>query len=733
MIGSLLRFLKRIPLRIAFDIGCMAVIVGFLLYHLRLPLLMADTMSVGGDLPAHNYMASHLKSSLLEHGRIISWAPGWWCGFPLFQYYFCLPYAAIAVLSALVPFNIAFKLICVVGVLILPVTLYIVARLFRFPRPIPILFAIAAVPILFVKSHTMWGVNIYSTLSGMISNSISFPFMLLALASAYRDVRDGRFRLRTVFLMVSVLASHFFTSIMLGLAMPALLFVAASRNTRRSAIILAQEGVLTALLMAWWLIPLLAKKAYSVDFGTNWDVSLWATMPFYVYLLLPIGIYPLMSGRSKVLMPYLVLALLLVEAGMLFLFGYRITPVFVNVRLWPFAFSTLILMISVGLGLLLRRMPNPGLLVVAVLLAVLSYTETREAGLVNGHAPVRGWAEFNFSGIENKPSYSVFKDLVLPLKGTPGRLANDLTGDNNAMGSSRIFECVPHLIGKPILEGGLVNSAIGSYFSYYVQGETSQGCAGFPTLVRPTTFDMDRGSKHLALFNVKHFIAKWERTKAYLRASPDWRRLGVSDDWELFELLTHEGKYVTIPENFPVGVVTTHWEKNALEWIYRIEALDQPFVFLSEKESKLPHPFPIIKEADFDQYLKRIDAAKGLAGQKAAESILPGHALMSQRTGNSGTRLIESESLSDDRIRFTTRAIGQPHFVKCSYFPNWKVRGADRVYLVSPDFMLVYPSQANVEIYYGATPSDLAGWVLTGLGGVLAICVIWRRRRGGCL
>jgi hypothetical protein len=730
VLGFLFRFLKRSKLP-ACDIVCMAVIAGFLLYHLRWPLLLTDTMSVGGDLPAHNYMASHVKASLLDHGRIISWAPGWWCGFPLFQYYFFLPYAAIAFLSVLIPFNIAFKLVCVSGVLLLPVSLYMVARLFRLPRPASILFAISAVPILFVKSHTMWGVNLYSTLSGMISNSISFPLMLLALASAYRDVRDGRFRLRTVLLMVSVLATHFFTSIMLALAMLALLFVAGARNLRRSAAILAQEGALTALLMSWWLLPLFAKKAYSVDFGTNWDVSLWATMPFYVFVLLPLVVVPLVAGRVKVRMPHLVLALLLGEAVLLFLYGYKITPVFVNVRLWPFVFSSVLLMITVGLSLLLSRLPYRGLLVAVVLIAVLSYTESSECGLVKGCAPVRGWAEFNFSGLENKPRYSVFKDLILPLKGTPGRLANDLTGDNNAMGSSRIFECVPHLIGKPILEGGLVNSAIGSYFSYYVQGETSQGCAGFPTLVRPSTFDMDRGTKHLALFNVKHFVARWERTKAYLRASPDWRRLGVSDDWELFELLTHEGKCVTIPENCPVGVATAHWEKDALEWIYRIESLNQPFVFLSETDAKSSHPFPIIGEADFAQYLKRIDAAKGPARQQAAESILSGHALLSRRTGNSGTRVIESESVCDDRIRFTTRAIGQPHLVKCSYFPNWKVRGADRVYLVSPDFMLVYPSQANVEIYYGATSSDWAGWILTGLGGFLAVYVMWARRRGG--
>lgn len=62
MFGPLPRFRKRLKFPV-FDVVCMAVIVGFLLSHLCLPLLLADTMSVGGDLPAHNYMASHVKGA----------------------------------------------------------------------------------------------------------------------------------------------------------------------------------------------------------------------------------------------------------------------------------------------------------------------------------------------------------------------------------------------------------------------------------------------------------------------------------------------------------------------------------------------------------------------------------------------------------------------------------------------------------------------------------------------
>ena len=210
---------RRIRKSWLIDAVVVALLTLFVFSHLAVPRLFEDTMTVGGDVPAHNYMASHLKASMLDNGRIISWAPGWWCGFPIFQYYFSLPYVLIVLLSCLMPFNIAFKLGMVTGILCLPAACYGSARFFRLPRPIPLLFATVAILMLFVKSHSMWGVNIYSTLSGMIANSMSFALMILSLGSTYDDLLTGRFRLRTVFLIASVIASHFFTGLMLAMLM----------------------------------------------------------------------------------------------------------------------------------------------------------------------------------------------------------------------------------------------------------------------------------------------------------------------------------------------------------------------------------------------------------------------------------------------------------------------------------------------------------------------------------
>ena len=47
------------------------------------------------------------------------------------------------------------------------------------------------------------------------------------------------------------------------------------------------------------------------------------------------------------------------------------------------------------------------------------------------------------------------------------------------------------------------------------------------------------------------------------------------------------------------------------------------------------------------------------------------------------------EKVENEKITFKTTAIGVPHIVKVSYFPNWKVEGGYGPYAISPSFMMV--------------------------------------------
>ncbi len=702
---------------------------GFILWHLSPLDILRDTTTVGGDTPAHNYLASHLKEQLFGKGSIVSWAGGWWCGFPMFQYYFCLPYVLIALLSVAIPFNIAFKLVSVLGLLALPASAYVAARLWRFPRPVPLLLAIGMAPFLFTRVHTMWGVNISSTLAGMISNSLSFALMLPAIASAYRDVRDERFRLRTVLLLVLVMASHFFTSVMAGIVLLAVPVVVAwsgefhgarFRRLISAGRILALEGGLALLLMAWWWVPLAAKSEFSMEFGVNWGMTLWKNFPGYAAGLVPLAALAVTLGARRKMPAVWLLVWMLGAALALFWFGFGLSPVFVNVRLWPFIFFALVALGAVGLGLLLEGRRGEAWAVAGIALAVLAGVAAGDR--LPGRPDVslsRSWAAWNYSGLEIKPSGGVFDELVLPLRGTPGRLANDLCEENNQLGSSRIFELAPHLAGKPILEGGLVNSGAGSMFAYYIQSESSPSCAGYPPMVVPAAFNFTNATRHFELFNVKHFIARSELTRTALRRDPRWRFINREEEWELYELMSHDGHYVYIAQNQPVPVETKRWKECSLEWLYTLAVIDQPYVFIApgEKSAGFP-PGPRLSETDF---------RSTLAGLRTHDPRLTTNDLRPTTNPLKAGRIWD-EVVTDRRIAFKTEAVGAPHIIKCTYFPNWKVRGAKQVFMVSPAFMLVFPDQEQVELVYGSTWSDKWGRGLTLLGCCLVGLVGWPRR-----
>ncbi|MCK5849632.1 MAG: hypothetical protein KAH23_01860 [Kiritimatiellae bacterium] len=717
-----------------------AILIGlfaFLLYHIQPGLIFSNTMAIGGDTPAHNYLASHFAEQFFGHGKIVSWSSGWWCGFPMFQFYFCLPYLMTAFLDLVLPFNVAFKLVSVAGIFGLPLAIYASGRIARIPKLTCSVLAIAVIPLLFDHFHTMWGVNIYSTFAGMIANSLSFPIMLLFIASASRDSSDSTFRLRTVVLLVMLMASHFFTLVIAGLSLTIVPFIKSRTGIRTAILVLAKEASLAFLLMGWWFLPLLTKHEYSMNFGTNWSFEFIAELSDWLKGYLPfldnydslsvvlkraiplslgcaaIGTIALSYVRKNAFMA--AISQMLLVSLLLFYLGFEhISPIFQNIRFWPFLVCSILTLSAWLIAMLIQKLKAPELAVGILLILTIIYGVGQPTRSRPWYVPA--WAEWNYEGLEAKVRWTVFRDLLIPnLTNTPGRLANDLHPDNDSMGSSRIFESIPHLIGKPILEGGLVNSAAGSMFSYYIQSETSLNCAGFPSIVKPTSFNFTNATKHLALFNVKHFIARSPQTQEALASSKNWRQLGECQGWDLYELTNHNENYVYTPNINPISVrlekkeeAGLEWKEAGLEWIYNISAIDQPFILLRSGEEPPAECKTTITEQEFYKQLTTI---------KPNTTTLPKCS-------------ITNEEIYDNSIRFKTTGIGLPHIIKCTYYPNWKVKGAKKVYMVTPCFMLVYPDSNDVELYYGHTLSDYIGKALT-LTGFCMLCgiIVIRRRK----
>ena len=85
------------------------------LSQLHPSLLLANTTTAGGDTGAHVMLPAFMKSHLLTHGQLTGWDPDWYDGFPLYTFYFPLPGLITVLFNAVVTYNVAFKLVTVLG------------------------------------------------------------------------------------------------------------------------------------------------------------------------------------------------------------------------------------------------------------------------------------------------------------------------------------------------------------------------------------------------------------------------------------------------------------------------------------------------------------------------------------------------------------------------------------------------------------------------------------------
>ena len=134
------------------DLGAVATAVGLIASYFPRALMFSPTITNGGDMASHFYPAVYLRDTLLPRGEVTGWCPGNYCGFPLFQFYFPLPFLGIALLGKLIPIAIAFKLGTVLGVFLLPICSYLGLRLAGIPFPGPALGALTPLCFIFMEA-----------------------------------------------------------------------------------------------------------------------------------------------------------------------------------------------------------------------------------------------------------------------------------------------------------------------------------------------------------------------------------------------------------------------------------------------------------------------------------------------------------------------------------------------------------------------------------------------------
>jgi hypothetical protein len=176
-------------------------------WELHPSLLFSNSLITGGDTGSHLAVPAYLKS-VGNPFNLTPWYPGWFAGMPAYTYYFVLPDVLAWFGSYIIGFAVAFKLATILGSVLMPITAYMMGRLFKAPRPIPAALAVATLPFLFDASFTIDGGNLFSSMAGEYAFALSLALALLTIGLFARGVRTGRgYWLAAIALSVT-LAAH---------------------------------------------------------------------------------------------------------------------------------------------------------------------------------------------------------------------------------------------------------------------------------------------------------------------------------------------------------------------------------------------------------------------------------------------------------------------------------------------------------------------------------------------
>ena len=662
-----------------------------LLSYFRPSLLLLDTMTAGGDTPSFHHPIEHLKNVLLPAGHPQGWDPGNFGGYAPYRSYFLPPSLIVIVLSWVLPFNIAFKLVTVLGIFLLPLATVVCLRALDYPFPIPAIGSAASLLLLFNQGNSMWGGNIPSTLAGEFSFSIAFALAVLFLGLLHRGLRCGRHRAGLAVLLALVGLCHPVPFI--SAAGAGVYFLLDPAALRRNLVYLAWVYAAAALLMAFWLVPLIAGLPYATSIHWTWQFQSWMDV-VPPMLVLPAamaaidGIRLARTRRAPGAGRYLLFSLLVSAAAFCAANSVGIP----DIRFVPFAQFVVILLALDLLSAFLPALPAPGLPGLALVAATLGFVQA-------GAGYIPNWVKWNYEGIESKGPYPVLQQIMAALKGSLSdpRVGYEHSPSYDAFGSMRIFESLPRLAGRATLEGVLLQTAVTSPFVYYIQSLVSeQGTSVIPGYSYPDS-DPVRGTARLDLFNVRDFLAVSGKVKAALDKDPRWTRLFALDPYVIYRRTEMPAGYVRVPKFRPVLIETANWKKDFHRWFDRDGLLDVPLVAARTVPASARGFFPLSTRSPTD--LPRV-----------AET----------------SRCAISEKVSSLEIEFTTTCPGVPHYISVAYHPNWRVEGAAGVFLASPAFMMVVPQQPVVRLRFGRTAVDWAGIVAT-LAGV-GLCFAMPRR-----
>ncbi len=715
------------------------IVVGAVVFtfaQLHPDLLFSNTTPTGGDMGAHVWGPAYLRDHLLPHFRLSGWAPDWYAGFPMYQFYMVIPALAVVLVNLVLPYGLALKLVSIAGVLTLPIAVWAFGKLSGLRFPVPAMFAAMSVIFLFDESFTIYGGNIASTMAGEFSFSIALSIAFVYFGVMARGMRTGRHRALAAVLLALCVLCHLIVAIFAATGTVVWFLLYLDRHRFKWLATMAPVG---ALLTAFWVVPFVMRRHYLTDMGyerrTDYVNMLFPFSLKWDAVLLVLGLIGLIAAIVKRQRPGIWLGLMTLIYGVWIVVWPQ--SMFWNARLTPFYYICRYLLAALGaaeIGLWIAARltkadsPRPNRTVTALIpvvgagicivilgmsLRILpgGHMVTKQTasggvaayswlGLTSTKASfVDDWAKWNYSGYEGKPAYGEYRAVMTTMDDVGkthgcGRAEWEYDAQENQYGTPMAMMLLPFWTDGCIgsMEGLFFESSATTPYHFLASSALSAAPSRPVRNLRYDPLDVEKGVKYMQLLGVKYYMAFSPAALKEARQQPDLTEIATSGPWAIFEVA--DSAIVTPLTNEPVVVKGA--DKDAKTWLNMSEDF-----FLD------PTKYDVELAASGPEEWKRIDTGQ-TPPQTAVEPVT-----------------VSNITTDDDRISFDVDKVGVPVLVKASYFPNWQASGAEGPWRVAPNLMVVIPTSQHVSLHYGRTPVDLIAAFLTLLG---IAGVVWLAR-----
>jgi len=685
-----------------------------LLIFLRIDLILLNTLPTGGDMGAHIVPTKFFVEELFYNFKISGWSNDWFAGYPAYYFYFPLPPSIVAILNLILPFNISFKIMVLIALVLLVISIEKLIN-FKIGTLSYIGFA-GGLLYLLTESFTIFGGNLASSLAGQYSFTYSLAFANLSIYYISNNLIKHSVIKGSAFLGLSLL-SHI---------IPFLIYAPIFLIYFLSSKSINPEKLIGLLIFLFLTLRFSISLFLNLEFTTNMTYSPYTKIkdlikPDILPFAIAIFSYAIFTSGRNLKNIFLSTEMYLVFASTL-LFFYGPEGALWNGRLVPFFNLGLIILFfkifEEKTDLLIEKIKQKYLIVLFYLIFtsffIFNYVQKWQeryaitvyfvaliillSFMITIYIPKYGlgitlialvlssvnflphWLNWNFTGYDQKDDWSDITNLYSGLNQLePGRIMWEPNSDLNKYGTPMVLMTIPMFTNHESIEGLYFDSSITTPFHFVTVSGLAESPSNPVGGLSYINGDFDKGVRYMKELGIDYFISYTESITDKAISSNELENLFQSSPFTVFKVNSNK---VEVIESELISFTQPNLFNRISNSIFKRQEIDSFFV-LSMKEFKLDNKKRIIEGISSGE-IQNLNNISHIESE------------------------IDNIKISDTKITFQTKHPNRLHIVKVSYFPNWKIKNGLGPYRISPSFMAVIPHTNDVEIVFKNTPIENA-------------------------